>query len=309
MFIISYSSQLLGGYGDRINGLIAIKILSKIFNHDFYILWNKENVVDLFDYNKYNIRNITNRKIISWNLIDGGRNKMFDYVKAKIKNVDKPYTDNTIKNIFPNPYNAFCLNNNFCRKVGNMVGVKITDEEIISEYEKLYTDILKPTDLFLNKVDNIINGRTNIIGVQIRCGDTYMVTNKKETHNTGRYKNIKKNLMHIKKQCDETMGIEYNVFITSDCDESYIISIQIWNTERVIYNDDIIQHLDRKPINKDISKVFVDAYILSHCTSKLYISENSNYGIVSALACSHNNIYSVDSKKIPKNKLLKIAVI
>ena len=47
MFIISYPKMLLGGYGDRIHGLITIKILSKLFNHDFYILWNKENIIEV----------------------------------------------------------------------------------------------------------------------------------------------------------------------------------------------------------------------------------------------------------------------
>ena len=308
MFIISYPNMLLGGYGDRINGLIAIKILSKIFNHDFYILWNKENIVHLFDYEKYNAKNITNIKEIGsngWCLIDGGKVRMINYVKNNIQYVDKPYTDKTNENIFPNEHYIFHLNSNICRKIGNIVGVKITDEEIMSEYENLYTDIFKPTDFFLKKVDNIIKGRTNIVGIQIRCGDMYMVTNKNEKHNTGLYGHIKRYLTSIKHQCDETMDSSYNIFITSDSYEAYKICIKIWNTERVIYNNDIIQHLDRKPVDEDISKVFVDSYILSQCTCKMYISKRSNYGVVSALGCSHNNIYDINGDKLSKNKILK----
>ena len=87
MFIISYPNMLLGGYGDRINGLIAIKILSRIFNHDFYILWNKENIIEMFDYEKYNAKNIIDEKIIcinGWNLIDGGKQRMIEHVKNNI---------------------------------------------------------------------------------------------------------------------------------------------------------------------------------------------------------------------------------
>ena len=309
MFIISYPNMLLGGYGDRINGLIAIKILSKIFNHDFYILWNKENIVDLFDYEKYNAKNIMDAKKIGsngWNLIDGGRKRMIDHVKNNIRHLeDKQEIYKTTENIFPNEHYVFHLNSNISRKIGNIVGVKITDEEIISEYQKLYTDIFKPNEFFLKKVDNIIKGRTNIVGIQIRCGDAYMVTNKNEHHTTGTYKNIETYLTTIKQQCDESMDSSYNIFITSDSDESYKTSIKIWNKDRVIYNDDIIQHLDRKPVDEDISKVFVDSYILSYRTCKLYISDHSNYGMVSALACSHDNIYGINSAHLSKNKILK----
>ena len=305
MFIISYPKMLLGGYGDRIHGLITIKILSKLFNHDFYILWNKENIIDLFDYEKYNAKTITDVKIkpFGWNLIDGGKGRMIDHVKNNIQTEDNNH--GTYKYIFPDEHYVFHLNSNICRKIGNIVGVKFTDEEIINEYQKLYTDIFNPKEFFLKKVENIIKGRTNIVGVQIRCGDMYMVTNKKEKHSTGTYKNIEKNLTNIKKQCDETMKSSYNIFITSDSNEAYKIGIKIWNKDRVIYNDDIIQHLDRKPVDEDISKVFVDTYILSNRTCKLYITSGSNYGMVSALSCIHNNIYEINGSNLPKNKILK----
>jgi hypothetical protein len=306
MFIISYPNMLLGGYGDRINGLIAIKILSKIFNHDFYILWNKENIVDLFDYEKYNAKNIMDAKKIGsngWNLIDGGRKRMIDHVKNNIQPENNNY-DGTYKYIFPNEHYVFHLNSNISRKIGNIVGVNITDEEIINEYQKMYTDIFKPKEFFLKKVDNIIKSRTNIVGIQIRCGDMYMVTNQRETHSTGTYHNIDKYLITIKQQCDESMDSSYNIFITSDSDEAYKTGIKIWNKDRVIYNDDIIQHLDRKPVDEDISKVFVDSYILSYRTCKLYISDHSNYGQVSALACSHDNIYVINGFKTTKRRML-----
>ena len=307
MFIISYPNMLLGGYGDRINGLIAIKILSKIFNHDFYILWNKENIVDLFDYEKYNAKNIMDAKKIGsngWNLIDGGRKRMIDHVKNNIQPENNNY-DGTYKYIFPNEHYVFHLNSNISRKIGNIVGVNITDEEIINEYQKMYTDIFKPKEFFLKKVDNIIKSRTNIVGIQIRCGDMYMVTNQRETHSTGTYHNIDKYLITIKQQCDESMDSSYNIFITSDSDEAYKTGIKIWNKDRVIYNDDIIQHLDRKPVDEDISKVFVDSYILSYRTCKLYITYGSNYGMVSALSCIHDNIYNINASKLSKNNILK----
>lgn len=60
---------------------------------------------------------------------------MIDHVKNNIQPENNKY-DGTYKYIFPNEHYVFHLNSNICRKIGNIVGVKITDEEIINEYQK-----------------------------------------------------------------------------------------------------------------------------------------------------------------------------
>ena len=41
MFVICFTKNvLLGGLGDRIVGIISIKLISKLLNKPFYILWN-----------------------------------------------------------------------------------------------------------------------------------------------------------------------------------------------------------------------------------------------------------------------------
>jgi hypothetical protein len=53
MFVISFQkNRLIGGFGDRIVGLISVKLISKLLNKDFYILWDKENIKEYFDYDK-----------------------------------------------------------------------------------------------------------------------------------------------------------------------------------------------------------------------------------------------------------------
>ena len=304
MFIISYPKMLLGGYGDRINGLIGIKILSRIFNHEFYISWTKEDITELFDYDKYNIHNTIHNKNIpnSWKMIDGGKGRIIDYVEDKKKqNINYKY-------MFPDSKYSFSINHNISRRICNIIKLKLTDEEIIREYEKLYSDILIPKNVFIQKVHAIIKDKKNIVGIQIRCGDRFMVTNRSESHSTGNFHHIDKFLTNIKKHCDDIFDT-YNVFITSDCDEVYNKSKTIWNEENIIYNDDIIQHLDRKPVNSDISKVFIDTYILSNHTIKLFVTFNSNYGMVSALSCNHNDIYEINCKKISKSDILKSVLI
>ena len=44
--------------------------------------------------------------------------------------------------------------------------------------------------------------------------------------------------------------------------------------------------------DSDISKVFVDNYILSQKTDLLIISANSNYGRLAALTSNHDQLYS-----------------
>ena len=41
MFVIQFDkNSLLGGLGDRIVGIISIKLISDLLNRDFFILWN-----------------------------------------------------------------------------------------------------------------------------------------------------------------------------------------------------------------------------------------------------------------------------
>ena len=55
-FVIEYPTKvglLLGGYGDRIVGLISVKLMSKLLKRGFYILWQKENIKKYLNYRKY----------------------------------------------------------------------------------------------------------------------------------------------------------------------------------------------------------------------------------------------------------------
>ena len=54
MLVIQYlKNKVAGGLGDRIVGLISIKLMSKLLKKDFYILWERENIKQYFDYQKY----------------------------------------------------------------------------------------------------------------------------------------------------------------------------------------------------------------------------------------------------------------
>lgn len=318
MLIIQYDDNSynfdLGGYGDRIVGLISIKLISQLLNRPFYINWSKENIKQYFDYSKYDydlIDNIKNNGMTSrerwWpKCSDSAPVCEYNFIN------NQPGLRNHLLNsidLFPNNINIFRINVEiaqylyknklFCKK-NNFI------EDILHEYTKLYTDILIPTPFLNNKINKLfqnINMDMNIVGIQIRCGDCYMVTNKNETHTLNIEHIIDKLLNNIKQFCNNKFK-EYYIFITSDNSNIYDKCINVFDTSRVIYNNDIIQHLDRKSVKDDISKIFVDNFILSQKTDILFITDDSNYGRIVALSCKHDNIYSIYNKKIDKINLL-----
>ena len=91
-------------------------------------------------------------------------------------------------------------------------------------------------------------------------------------------------------------------FLTSDYFNSIKIANKLW--ENIIYCNQIIQHIDRKAINDNISKIFIDNYLLSQKTKMLFISDYSNYGRIAALSSIHNNIFNLKIKKLNKKNLL-----
>lgn len=272
MLVICFEkNQLLGGYGDRIVGLVAVQTIAAELGQEFRILWNKEDVTPFFDYAAYEggsqsvvIDSIDNQKLY----------------KQALMTMDNP---------FPMPVTKFILNQEIAQYRFKDAAKYFT--AIFAAYNHLYTETLKPTNLLLKKVAKCL-GETKgpIIGIQIRCGDCFMATNKGEWYNTGAREHIHTYLTQIKTAVDARYP-NYSVFVTSDyagiLEEARIVF------DTVLYIDDPIQHIDRQAINEDISKVFADNYILSQRTTDLYISTNSNYGRVAALSAPHDRIYDV----------------
>ena len=275
MLVICYTNKmLLGGLGDRIVGLIAVKLISKIVKQKFSILWNKENIKQYFTYNDFETLDINTDNQDEIILID---NQMGLKKYLMFGN-----------NLFPKDVTKIYLNQEISQYLYKNDNYKTGDflNDILNEYKQLYVETLKPTPFITNKINTYIKNKNNIIGIQFRCGDLGMITNKGEracynNHFPNTINNIQNYLTKIKNICDKEYT-DYNVFITSDNNLVYDNAIKIWNINRLIYNDDLIQHIDRKPVNCDISKVFIDNIILSQHTVKLYISEYSNFGRIAA---------------------------
>ena len=294
MLVICFEHNgCFGGLGDRIVGLISVKLMSKLLNKKFYILWNKENIHDYINYEKYDFElfNTNGLNIMHYNYVDN-QTGLKEYLM--LSNI-----------IFPDTINKFYLNQEISQYLykNRLFTNNNYINDIMNEYKSLYIDILKPTDSLIKKINNYTENKNNIIGIQIRCGDIYMVTNKNEAYNTNIYENIDNILLNIKKDCDEKYD-DYNIFLTSDYDKVYDKCLDIWDKKQIIYNNDLIQHIDREAINNDISKIFIDNFILSQRTVQLYISEISNFGRIAALSCIHDNIYGLNCNFLIKSMLL-----
>ena len=284
MLVICFEKhRFLGGYGDRIVGLISVQVLSAVLGQEFRILWDKEDITPYFTYP-------------SIDAVQGVEHDMIDnplHIKGYLMTTPIP---------FQNPITKFHLNQEIAQYLFKNPVQTGRDyfATIFRAYKELYTTTLKPTDRLQEKVAKCIGDtRLPIIGIQIRCGDCFMVTNPREGYNTGARDHIHTYLTQIKAK----QTSPYAVFVTSDFPGILEETRRVF--ENVLYIDDVIQHIDRNPVDTDISKVFVDHYILSQKTTELYISTNSNYGRTAALSAAHDRIYDVaTAEPVEKRTLL-----
>jgi hypothetical protein len=292
--VIQYDkNHYLGGLGDRIIGLISIKLISKLLKKNFCISWTKENIKKYLNYEKYD-----------YELLRGTKNnvKVCDSIDNQTK-LKKYLMTSTI--LFPYGVTLFRLNTEVSQYLYRNRLFKRENyfRDILNEYRSLYTDILIPTDYLLDRVDKLVAGKRNIVGIQVRCGDVYM--NARQIYVTGYAKNVGARLTSIKCMCERKFGGDYSVFFTTDNAKIVSDVYDAFGKSRVIYEDSCIQHLDRKSVDPDMAKVFIDNYILSQRTMLLLISTNSNFGRVAALSSNHSNIYSfIDCRPVDKKGLL-----
>ena len=279
----------LGGYGDRILGLISVRLLSKALGRKFYIQWTKENIKPCINYTAYDYELVTPKSDYQsiYHLIDN-QYRLREYLQTSTVFFESDVTlfylnDDIAQYLYKNPLYAH---------------LDYT-KDILAEYRSLYTDILVPTESLMDKINAYTTGKENIIGIQVRCGDFY-IGNAREPYRLDQVVNKAQELFTaIKTRCS-TKYDKYSIFLTTDYDGLYATAASVWDPSQIIYNNDPVQHIDR-PVGGDISKLFIDSYILSQCTVELYISDYSNFGRVAALSCVHSNIYNL--KCAPINRL------
>jgi hypothetical protein len=313
-FIIAFEkNKSCGGFGDRVVGIISCILIAKLLKRNIYIKWAKENIKQYINYSKYDydLAKLYNSDI------NTETHNCIDWTKSI-----KEYLINGT-NLFPAEYNKFYVNQEISRYLykNKLYSNNNYYKDIFDCYNILYTDILIPTEKIMLKINNLIKAKNNIIGIQVRLSD-YNIINKRvecdNNINTKQYQldydkkhygeNINESVLNIlkkiKEKCDKDIK-SYSIFITSSYEHTYNLSLSVWDKEDILYNNDIIYHLDSENQSSDISKIFIDNYILSAKTSYMYISDHSNYGRIAALSCTHDNIYNLHLIKLNKKDLLR----
>lgn len=297
MILIAYDNgNFFGGYGDRVVGLIACKAMADLLGQEFKILWTKEDVTPYIDYGKYALRGEAPKPVTTYGSVD--RQKEY---KHMLMHAPAPFN--------PTGTAKFHLNQEIAQYLykNPRFADRCYTTEMFALYKTLYTDILKPTAASLQRADQICGAHTNIIGIQIRTGDLY-IPNNRNINTYVAIRDVDTTLQQmfgaIKAHIETaTQTTPYTVFVTSDHPSAHAIATRVWPVEQVLSNPDPAQHIDR-PVSGEFSNFFVDNYILSQRTTRLYISDYSNYGRIAALSATHDNLFDIRGQPLEKLALL-----
>jgi len=296
MLIISFPRYedygLIGGYGDRIVGLISIYTIAKVLDKQFRIYWKREDITKIFETDSFFIDNLP-KNIANHHLIDR---------QTLLKNY---LIDN--RELFEIDTIFYCNQeiSQYLFKNKNYSHLNYLDN-ILESWQDLYSKILILKPDLVNEVEKLLENYKSkkIIGIQIRTGDIHILNNK-GVNSYNLYNNVtdelREILENIKKNIEEN---EYFLFITSDYNEIYSIAEKVWLKEQIIYNNKPSYHLDRRINDSDFSKIFIDNYILSQKVGQLYISKESNYGRIAYLSSPFDNCFDLKCNKLEKKHML-----
>ena len=309
----SVPKNVKGGLGDRIRGMITVKIWARILNLDFYIIWDGDQFKDYFDFSDFNMLNIEKDDI-----------GVYTYLYDKHHALNKVFICEKPENIFSNKINKILSNSMDWKNIFNnqYIDKNLLESNLdLEEYSILYTKTLVPTLKMKNLVLNIFKNHTHIpvinrlseqlqngaciVGVQIRTGDNHIDSNFKgdKLYNENSILNI---LNNIKIHLDINNIREYSIFLTSDFPDIYTCGKKIWPSEKIIYYDKKICHIDKSNDSNNIDKTYVDNYILSQHTEIIYGSLSSGFTKIAGLSSNHNNFYDISDFDTDKDNLHQI---
>lgn len=310
MFIATYERGFLGGYGDRIVGLMSVFVLADIFQKPFKILWTKEDIHKHVDYTPWDALTLQHQS-----------KPMPPYIPTILILSHEPHVflrklaHEPMHHIFPVSPDAvtkFILNQEIIRYLYknphptfNRMKEITYETRLINAYQQLYTRILVPTSATHETIRIITGGRRDFVGIQIRGGDIYM--NPSESHTVLDAAKLPSILARIRDHLADESAV---IFLTSDMgDTAYECAKTIWgkDKDRIVFNSEPVQHMDWKGSEEDIAKnwkVYVDNYVLAMCTLRLYITCASNYGRIAALAAPHTDIWDLETcRSLAKSEL------
>jgi len=323
---------VVGGYGDRIVGLVAVRVLARMLLRDFQIHWTRDDLASYLDYSSVALET---KPTLSIKMIDRP-----EVLRNELRQAPMPFVRNgTLPNVgisvnaeiaqylFQNPRFGFSY--------GSKEQVR---ERYLREmrwaYRTLYTEVLRPTERVTKRMQEVVGDRTGLVGVQVRAGDCFMQTGSAWDERT-RYMDgevgVRTALAEVRRKLDELrdagrVRLGTGVFVTGDHPKVVALAQEVLGTRRgggdgdgsgelegweVLGDDEPAQHLDRRQNEKlDQTKLYADALILAQRCSVLFISENSNFGRVAALAGGEGQkprvgqVFGLDGRELSELELL-----
>lgn len=293
MLVIAFEPNVfVGGYGDRVVGLIAVYLMAKLLKRPFKILWTKEDISNAIDLRALRFEGPDSKTRVD--TIDS-----IDRLASILRTSPTPF-----------PQSPTILRNNQEIAHHLYANPRFSGESFLLDiqdaYQRLYTELLPPTPALKARAEAFgpaVNSPQ--IGIQIRCGDVYMKTTFRTSHcviqdapNT-----VPAVLANIKRHIELTHD-SYTVFVTSDWRGAIGAAQEIFGEDVVKGVDEEVQHLDRPKV-ASLDKVFLDNYVLATKCSRLYISLASNYGRIAALASPRGTeIFDLNAIPLTRNLLV-----
>jgi len=324
---------VVGGYGDRIVGLVAVRVLARMLLRKFRVRWTRDDLASYLDYSSVALET---KPTLSIKMIDRP-----EVLRNELRQAPMPFVRN---GAFPDvgiSVNAeiaqyLFQNPRFGMSYGSKEQVR---ERYLREmrwaYRTLYTDVLRPTERVTKRMQEVVGDRTGLVGVQVRAGDCFMQTGSAWDERT-RYMDgeagVRAALVGVRRKLDELREAGRvkpgtGIFVTGDHPKVVALAWEVLGARgngsgdggdeegsegwEVLGDDEPAQHLDRWQSEKlDQTKLYADALVLAQRCSVLFISENSNFGRVAALAGGEGQkprvgqVFGLDGRELSELELL-----
>ena len=321
---------VVGGYGDRIVGLVAVRVLARMLGRDFRVRWTRDDLASYLDYSSVVLEA---KPTLSIKMIDRP-----EILRSELRQAPMPFVRS---GVFPDvgiSVNAeiaqyLFQNPRFAAGKPKELVRRMYLETMRWAYRTLYTEVLKPTERVNKRVQEVVGGRMGLVGIQVRAGDCFMQTGSAWDERT-RYMDgeagVRAALAGVRRKLDELRDAGQvksgtGVFVTGDHPKVMALAREVLGVRRegggdgsgelegweVLGDDEPAQHLDRRQSeNLDQTKLYADALVLAQRCSVLFISENSNFGRVAALAGGEGGtprvgqVFGLDGRELSELELL-----
>lgn len=299
---------VVGGYGDRIVGLVAVRALAKRLGRPFQVLWTRDNLDPYFDYSA----------------VDHKKLKPYDGWFRCVRMIDQPTRlanhlatsplplaepgDADRQDILGTSISVNSETAQYLFRNRHFAAAASAAREYLATmqwaYRTLYTEVLRPTPKVKERMQKVVGDRADLVGIQVRAGDAYMDTKQVWDQRT-QYLAGEAGVRQILESLRERIAPEATVFVTGDHPKTVELAREVFGADRVLGDAEPAQHLDRRQEEHlDHTKLYSDALILAQRCTTLYISANSNFGRVAALAGGVRAVFGLDGAPLREWDLL-----